>query len=98
MRKSTVYKTDDPAVPQALFDLKPQAPDLEGFPYPLPCAKKEYTCFAEGEGVIWYGSPKGLTKYDKNAEYNFDRIMYYSADRDLPDNNIKAILPDGRNA
>lgn len=98
IRQSRFFSKYDKNVPSALFDIKNDRPDLEGFPYPLPCRKSEYTCFAEGDGVVWYGSKKGLTKYDPDAEYEYDKIMYYSADRDLTDNDIKAILPEGRNA
>ena len=98
LRKNTFYEKDDKAVPAELFNVKSEAPCLDGFPYPLPDAKKNYTCFAEGDGVIWYGSSNGVTKYDPEAEHTFDKVMYYSADRDLPDNNVKAILADGRNA
>ena len=35
-RKITFMKKDDPRVPQALFETVNEAPDLKGFPYPLP--------------------------------------------------------------
>lgn len=98
IRQSRIYNKYDESVPAALFRVKNEKPDLSDFPYPLPCKKSEYTCCAQGDNVVWYGAANGLTKYDKKAKYDFDRIMYYTADRDLPDNDIKAILPNGRNA
>ncbi len=98
IRQSTFFSKYDKNVPAELFGIRNETPDLTDFPYPLPCKKSEYTLCAEGDGVVWYGSKKGLTKYDRKAEYDFDRIMYYSADRDLPDNNVTAVLPEGRNA
>ena len=94
-RKSTFYKIGDSSVPKELFEVVASAPDLEGFPYPLPSCKKDYVCFCESNGVFWYGARTGLTRYDKNAEYDFDHVMYFSADRDLLDNNVRALLPDG---
>ena len=98
IRQSRFYSKYDKNVPAALFEIKNEKPDLEGFPCPLPCRRSEYTCFAAGDGVTWFGSKKGVTKYEPDAEYEYDRVMYYSADRDLPDNDVKAILPEGRNA
>lgn len=98
LRKNTFFEKTDKAIPQEIFTVNSGKPCLDGFPYPLPDAKKNYTCFAEGDGVYWYGSSNGVTKYDPAAEHTFDKIMYYSADRDLPDNNVKAILAEGRNA
>lgn len=98
MRKCTIFPEGSPEIPAELFTVINEKPDFTGFPYPLPNAKKDYTIRAEGDGVIWYGSAKGVTKYDPNAEYDFDKVSYFAADRDLPDNNVKAILPAGRNA
>ena len=98
VRQSTFYSKYDKNVPAALFEIKNDSPDLTDFPYPLPCKKSDYTVFAEGDGVIWYGAKKGLTRFEESAEFDYDRVMYFSADRDLPDNDVKAILPQGRNA
>ncbi len=83
---------DDKSVPAELFEIKAEAPDLSGFRYPLPSKKSDYTCFSECDGVIWYGASNGVTRYDEAAERYEDKVMFFSADRDLPDNNVKAIL------
>ena len=95
-RKITVLSKDDPKIPKELFSVKSEAPDLNGFPYPLPSKKSDYTCFAEGNnGVIWYGAKTGLTRFDPNAETDEDKIMYFSAKRHLEENNVDALLADG---
>lgn len=97
-RKITFMKKDDARVPQALFETVNVAPDLKGFPYPLPSKKSDYTCFAEGNnGVIWYGAKTGLTRYDAKAERPEDIIMFFSAHKHLDDDEVKAILPEGDN-
>ena len=92
-----MYSLDNPAVPKALFETEAVKPDLSGFPYPLPSKKKDYTCSAKTGEIIWFGASNGLTRYDEKAERYEDKMMYFSADRDLPDNNVKALLPDGEN-
>ncbi len=92
-----MFSLDDPAVPKALFEAEAIAPDLKGFPYPLPSKKTDYTCSAVTGEIKWFGASNGLTRYDAAAEREEDVIMYFSADRDLPDNNIKALLPEGDN-
>ncbi len=95
-RKITVLSKNDPSVPKELFNQKSEAPCLEGFPCPLPSKKSDYTCFAEGNnGVIWYGAKTGLTRYDKTAETDEDKIMYFSADRHLYSNEVDALYADG---
>ena len=88
-RKITFMKKDDARVPQALFETVNTAPDLKGFPYPLPSKKSDYTCSAEGNnGVIWYGAKTGLTRYDAKAERPEDIIMFFSAHKHLDNNNV----------
>lgn len=95
-RKVSHYKKYDIEVPKALLEKKPQKPDLTDFPYPLPQKKSEYTCFCEGNGgVMWYGSKGGVTRFDENADMLTDKVMYFGAKRDLPDNNVKALTEDG---
>lgn len=90
------YKKFDIEVPKALLEMRPKAPDLTDFPYPLPQKKSDYTCFCESQnGVIWYGSSGGVTRFDKNAELLCDKVMYFSAQRDLMDNNVKSVVADG---
>ncbi len=90
------FKKYDIEVPKALLEIRPQKPDLTDFPYPLPQKKKDYTCFCEGNnGVMWYGSACGVTRYAPNAESIYDKVMYFSAKRDLLDNNVHAMISDG---
>ena len=89
------YDKNDGSVPKALFEAEIIKPSLEDFPYPLPSAKSEYTCFAEQDGVMWYGATTGLTRYDAVAERKSMRVMYFSADRDLLDNNVERLYVDG---
>ena len=92
-----MFSLDNPAVPKALFEAEAVKPDLAGFPYPLPSKKADYTCSAKTGSIEWYGASNGLTRYDAAAEREEDIVMYFSADRDLPDNNVKALLADGEN-
>ncbi len=97
-RKFEIMKKDDPRVPSALFEAQNVAPDLEGFPYPLPSKKSDYTSFAVGaNGVVWYGAKSGLTRYDAKADRPEDIIMYFSAPKHLKDDNVQAILHEGEN-
>lgn len=95
-RKITFYKADDTAVPKELFTAECEAPDLNGFPYPLPSKKSDYTCYSQGNnGVLWFAGKTGITRYDKNAENPEDVIMYFSACRHIPTNSVDRILSDG---
>lgn len=97
-RRITFFEKSDSRVPAALFSAQCVAPDLEGFPYPLPSKKSDYTCFAQGNnGVVWYAGKTGVTRYDKNAEISDNIIMYFSANRHIPDDNVEKILADGDN-
>ncbi len=90
-REVKIYGKYDSAVPKALFAVKSGAPDLSGVLYPLPSRKKDYTCFAKAGSALWLGAANGLTRYDENAEYDVDKVQFFSASRDLPDNDVKAI-------
>ncbi len=95
-RSVSYFKKYDIEVPKALLESRPVRPDLSDFPYPLPQRKKDYTCFCEGDnGVMWYGSNGGVTRYDPNAESIYDKVMYFSAKRDIPDNNVSALYAQG---
>lgn len=96
-RFCTFYPADDEKVPKELFSFKNEKPDLSDFPFPLPSKKSEYTCCASVGDIQWLGAYNGLTRYDKNAEREEDRIMFFSAPRDLHDNDIKVIMPQGEN-
>ncbi|MCQ2462262.1 MAG: hypothetical protein MJ177_02510 [Clostridia bacterium] len=98
-RKTTVMPKDSPAVPEQLFIQECKKPDLDGFQYPLPVRKCEYTCYAEGEnGVLWLGSTNGVTRFDPGADYEEDKIMYFSARRHLEEKKVEKILADGDGA
>ncbi len=92
-RRSTHYSKDDPAVPAELFTVKNDSPDFAGINYPLPNAKDDYTAMLKTGGVTWLASYKGITRYDPDAAFSFDRVMYFTKDRDLTDSGIKAMLP-----
>ncbi len=95
-RKITFLEKNDPRIPAALFSAASETPDLSDFPYPLPSAKSEYTCSAEGDNsVMWYGGKTGITRYDPNGESIEDKIMYFSAYRHLPHHAVDAMLADG---
>lgn len=96
-RFCTFYQTGDANIPTELLNIKNEKPCLEGFPYPLPSKKSDYTCCVKTGDIEWFGAVNGLTRYDKNAEREEDIVMYFSAPRDLLDNNVKAIMPDGEN-
>ncbi len=96
-RFCSFYSLNDEKIPAELLNYRNEKPCLEGFPYPLPSKKSEYTCFAETGEIEWFGASNGLTRYDKNAEREDDIIMHFSAPRYLCDNNVKAIMPDGNN-
>lgn len=89
-----LYSLDDKAVPAELFSIKNDAPDLSGFPYPLPDKRRNYTVAAKCGNISWFGSSSGLVRYDPEAEFDYDKIMYFSAHRDLKDNNVRALLAD----
>jgi len=93
-RFSQFYEKGDPAIPPALYTLTPELPDLGGIALPLPSKRGDYTCSAGGRGgVTWYGARTGLTRYDPNAAWKPARMMYFSATRDLPSNEVLALLP-----
>ena len=90
-REIKIYDRYSSAVPKALFSVKKEAPDLSGVLHPLPSRKKDYTCFAKSAKALWLGAANGVTRYEENAEREVDRVQFFSATRDLPDNDVKAI-------
>lgn len=94
-RVSKHFEINAPEVPAELASVKNEIPDLKKFPYPLPSKKSDYTCALIINGIEWYGATTGLTRVDRNAERDEDKVMYFSADRDLCDNCVKALLADG---
>ena len=94
-REVTICSRRDAAVPRALFAAKCVKPDLSGVNVPLPARKKDYTCFADTGRALWLGAPNGVTRYEPAAARDADRVMYFCAERDLTDNDVKAIWCDG---
>ncbi|MBO4341875.1 MAG: hypothetical protein J5870_02105 [Clostridia bacterium] len=98
-RQSIFYSFEKGVAPDKLFNTVNNVPDLSDFPFPLPCEKNRYCCCDKSDnGILWLGSDCGVTRIDPDAEFDFDRVMYFSADRDLPDNNVKAVSADGEGA
>ena len=90
IRDVRFFSPEDAAVPTELF--APQtAPDLTGVRLPLPSRRRDYTCFAETQNALWMGAPNGLTRYAPEAERKADRVMFFSANRELEDNNVLAV-------
>ena len=94
-RFCTQYADGDPAIPAALYTVQNTVPDLSGFPLPLPSRKQDYTCFVQIGGVTWYGATTGLTRYEPSAAHKDQIIQFFAAERDLQDNCVLALLPDG---
>ncbi|MCL2300625.1 MAG: hypothetical protein FWC27_10830 [Firmicutes bacterium] len=93
-RFAALYPAGSPDIPRALYALTPEPCPLPPA-WPLPSKKSDYTCFAESrDGVVWYGAKTGLTRWDPNAPCKEDRVQYFSAERHLCDNEVKAILID----
>lgn len=97
LRKSLVrnvafYSKYDKSVPKELFEIKSEKPDLKDVCVPLPSKKSAYKCFAKSNNALWLGSDNGLTRYEKKAVDDVNEVMFFSAKRDLPDNDVKAIF------
>ena len=77
-KTSSHYKKYDIEVPKSLHEKTPKKPNLENFPFPLPQKKSDYTCYCVGEnGVMWYGSNCGVTRFCENADRKDDIIMHF---------------------
>ena len=97
-RFCTFYQKDDPTIPQSLFQAEHTVPDLSGIRVPLPSRKVDYTCSAvSADGALWLGSSGGLTRWFPDAHDEEDRVMYFSANRYLPDNHVQSLVADGEN-
>lgn len=88
-RVITFYSADDAHVPASLtkkgqvFDFTPR--------YPLPFAKKDFTAMLEIDGALWVGGTKGLFRYSESEKEDYDKVMVFSADRDLKDNHVLSL-------
>ena len=93
-RFNKFYPDSDPAIPPELYCLTPEPCALLPESCPLPSRRRDYSCQAvTRDGVLWFGAKTGLTRYDPTAEWQADRVMYFSARRDIPSNEILALLP-----
>lgn len=91
------YAPEDAAVPETLFRRAEEAPprELAEIDEPLPAAKKDYTVFARTDDALWMGAKNGLTRWAFAPFREADRVMYFSAERVLCDNDVKALfVPD----
>ncbi|MCH5198777.1 MAG: hypothetical protein J1E34_07720 [Oscillospiraceae bacterium] len=90
-RSVRFFEKSDKEVPGELFEQKRKKPDLSGLLSALPSKKSEYTCFAKTKNALWMGAKNGLTRYEANAAHEADKVMYFSANRELPDNEVLSV-------
>ena len=94
-RRARIFAPDDPAIPRRLFEAKSEKPELSGIKRALPSKKSEYTCFAKTDRAVWMGAKNGLIRFEENAVHEEDEVMYFSAERELSDNDVRAVyVPD----
>lgn len=87
-RVITFYSCDDKTVPASLFEDSVVQKEEFTPVYPTPFRKKDFKIVKKYNNTYWVGSNKGLFRYcDSETEY-YDKVMYFSADRDLKDNNV----------
>jgi hypothetical protein len=95
-RKSTFFPLDCKEAPEALFTTHAAAPDFKDFPLPLPSKKSDYTCSTvTDDGAVWTGASNGVTRACLSEKNKLDRVMFFSFERDLPDNDVRNICSDG---
>ena len=88
VRSVTFFDPADPRVPAALNETPGRIPDLSDITRPLPARRREYTCAAKTDKALWLGAPNGLTRWEPDAARAVDRVMYFSANRELQDNRV----------
>ncbi len=97
-REIRIYDKFDAAVPARLFEQTRSVPaetELDAIHVPLPSKKSDYSCFAKTNTSLWMGAKNGLTRYEPAPLREADRVMFFSAERDLADNAVYAIyVPD----
>ena len=89
-RVITFYSHEDKNVPACLGEASESVLDFVPA-YPLPFAKKDITCVKKYGDVYWFASNKGVARYCESETELYDKVMYFSADRDIKDNNVLAI-------
>ena len=89
-RVITFYEHGDKCVPECL---NAKAEEKIAFTpeFPLPFAKKDITAIRNYGDVYWLASDKGLARYCASEKEYYDKVMYFSADRDMKDNKILAL-------
>lgn len=96
-REIKIYEKTDSAVPEILFENTGNGvPDeLASVREELPSGKSSYTCHAKTDKALWIGADNGLTRYEPEAEYTADKVMLFSAQRHLADNEVLSVYaPD----
>ena len=96
-REVNFYEKNDSGIPGKLFENAGNGvPDeLKKIREELPSKKSSYTCYAKTDRALWIGADNGLTRYEPHAEYEDDKVMLFSAQRHLADNNVISVYaPD----
>lgn len=87
------YPVDDKKIPKELFSEENR--EIDFYPkYPVPFSIKYMTVIRQYGDVYWVGGKDGLYRYCESEKYEYDRVMYFSADRDLQDNHVLSIVGD----
>ncbi|MCL2445232.1 MAG: hypothetical protein FWD06_00465 [Oscillospiraceae bacterium] len=93
-RFCTFYADGDPLIPNELYHITMQPANTSQVKLPMPSKRSGYTCqAATRDGIVWFGAKTGLTRYDPNAHVEADVLMYFGARRDIPHNEVLALLP-----
>lgn len=95
-RVCKIYEKNSEKIPKNIFDFEPVIPDFSDFPLPLPSKKSDYRCSAiTADGAVWAGASNGVTRCNLKEKDNIDKVMFFSFERDLADNDVKNIAADG---
>ena len=86
-RVITFYSCDDKTVPPSLFDEPVSDCDFSPV-YPTPFRKRDFKTVKKYGDTYWIGGDKGLFRYCDGEKEYYDKVMYFSADRDLKDNKV----------
>lgn len=87
-----IFENGDKRIPDSLKNAHCETPDLSAIDFPLPVKKSDINSLVRENGIFWLGSPFGLTRLDTQTGREADRVMYFSAPRDLPDNRVRTML------
>ena len=86
----TFYETGSPQVPELsdrsnvdIGSLKPE--------YPLPLRRRDIKIALRTGDIYWFAGNGGVARYDENAGNDYDRVMFFSAKRDLQSGDVTAI-------